>query len=46
MSITVIILIVLAVLSLGVKVHRGSLFFWSDKKDSHSEGRDDDNARR
>lgn len=38
--------IALAVISLAVKVHRGSLFFWSKKKDGQSAGRHDDNARR
>lgn len=34
MSITVIVFIVLAILAIGIKVRRGSFFWWTSQKDT------------
>jgi len=44
MNITLIVLIVVAVFSIGIKVHRGSFFRWSNKKDTPGARTDDRSA--
>jgi hypothetical protein len=41
MSIMLIVLIVIAVSSIGIKLHRGSFFPWSNKKDAPNAHTDD-----
>jgi hypothetical protein len=48
MSIQLIGVIAIVVISIGVKLHRGSFFWWSKKKDApevHTDGRDADDFR-